>query len=66
MARKKSDNSGSEKKKTKTVSWSCVLGCNAVNIRVISFDGIINDDICDHCRKVYHEPVTSLVKDGSS
>lgn len=50
-------------KRTRTVTWKCEDGCKAFNIRIIDVDRIINDDICDSCGKVYHEPFTVDVKE---
>lgn len=55
MGRNKKDVSD---KPTKTVFWICEYGCGEVNVRKISYDSIINDDICDACDKYYHEPST--------
>lgn len=50
------------KKRLKRVLWMCdKVDCNSGNIREIPVDSVINDDICDYCRKYIHEPLSEPI-----
>lgn len=49
-------------KRIKTIVWKCEYGCGAANTRIFAFRHIVNDDMCDVCGKVYHEPSTLVVE----
>lgn len=43
----------------KKVVWFCDKNeCQSLNLRIIPIKQIINDDICTHCLRNIHEPLT--------
>lgn len=53
----------SKKKKTRLIFWVCDKeDCSGINTREIPLQTVINDDVCDTCKRHIHEPQTQVVK----
>jgi len=50
------------KKSTKSIIWVCdKANCKYTNTRTIKNTDVVNDDICDKCKKYIHEPLTKAI-----
>lgn len=50
------------KKKLKNVIWVCDKNsCGYTNTRTIGYSNVVNDDVCDKCKKHIHEPLTKII-----
>jgi len=50
------------KKSIKSVIWVCdKANCKYTNTRTIKNTDVVNDDICDKCKKYIHEPLTKAI-----
>lgn len=50
------------KKKLKNIIWVCdKTNCRYTNTRTIEYRNVVNDDVCDKCKKHIHEPLTKTI-----
>jgi hypothetical protein len=50
------------KKKLKNLIWVCDKpNCRHTNSRTVDNSNVVNDDVCDKCKKHIHEPLTKII-----
>ena len=50
------------KRKIKNIIWVCDKpNCRYTNTRTIQNANVVNDDVCDKCKKHIHEPLTKII-----
>ena len=50
------------KRTIKNIIWVCDKpSCKHTNSRTIKNTDVVNDDICDKCKKYIHEPLTKTI-----